>query len=104
MNVEQFNIRPCQKAVFTQKHLKFIPDTCGCYVLTNINNITLYIGKTKNLRKRCEQHLNDKEKTSTTKYGKCFWFYYMEYENTERLERTWLNEFEIKTGKKPFFK
>lgn len=81
------------------------PENSGCYVLTNNNNVILYIGQAVNIHNRLEQHLNDIEKRKRTPDGKGFWFYYQfcPIIDLDDLERGWMNDHKIYTGKRPFF-
>lgn len=89
---------------FDFSKFKRIPKQTGCYVISNFDYQILYIGKAKNLQNRYVQHLNSTEKTSLTKYGKAYWFSYSlrndEFE-ISKLERGWLNHYELKNGELP---
>lgn len=75
----------------------------GCYVLTSFEDDILYIGLSDNLHNRFQQHLDNPEKTGMTKNGKAVWFYFLEYEviNLEKLERSWLHQYECIHGNLP---
>jgi len=55
---------------FTKKEMENIPNRPGVYLLMNTNGMVLYIGKTKDLRKRLLSHITNKEKD---KPGFYFW-------------------------------
>ncbi|ANL30129.1 excinuclease ABC subunit C domain-containing protein (plasmid) [Rhizobium phaseoli] len=44
----------------------FIPDSSGCYVLTSFDGNVLYVGLTKNLKRGMAQHLDNREKESSS--------------------------------------
>ena len=46
----------------------------GCYMLTNIYDDIIYIGQTKHLSERMDQHLKDPRMTRPTKLGLVNWF------------------------------
>ena len=89
---------------FDYSKYKRIPKLSGCYVISNFEFIILYIGKAVNLQNRYLQHLDTPEKTSLTRFGKAFWFSYTlkkdEFE-ISKLERGWLNHFELEHGELP---
>ena len=53
-----------------------VPESSGCYVLTNINEEVIYIGQSLNLNRRMQQHLDTSRMTKTTSAGLAVWFYY----------------------------
>jgi len=95
---------PVNKLEFSYEKRKFIPQKYGCYVLTNFNNEILYIGLSDNLFQRVQKHLDSHEKNDLTKYGRAYWYYYMELDNEKQIystERGWLNLYELKHGELP---
>ncbi len=63
-----------------------------------------YIGLTDNLQRRFGEHRDNKrEKKSPTNNGTVFWFYDFTCNTVElsKVERTWLNQYEIMHGKLP---
>lgn len=103
MKVEELIPLPRDKVPFKLSYFKSVPKESGCYILTTFDNDILYIGLTDNLFGRFQQHLDNPEKTNPTKEGKTFWFYYLKYnsENLQKLERTWLNQFDNIHGRLP---
>ena len=92
------------KTEFHLSKVKFIPVEHGCYVLTNYLNDILYIGKANNLNIRIKQHLENPLKTEITALGVAYFYYYKTVINENelfKLERGWLNHFELKEGKLP---
>lgn len=86
------------------KHL-IIPQEYGCYVISNFNEEIMYIGKAINLHRRFSQHIEDKSKNGTTNLGKPYWFSFRTCSNEfeiSKLERGWLNHYELITGNLPF--
>ena len=55
------------------------------------DNVVLYIGQAVNIRRRMNDHLDDPRKTDLTPQGRAFFFYWLEYDDIGKLERTWLN-------------
>lgn len=95
---------PVCKAKFDYSAINIIPKKMGCYALCSFNNDILYVGLANNLSKRIGQHLNDIKKLSLTKYGKSFWFYYLELKSEKdilRTERGWINQYLLKHGEFP---
>ena len=102
MNTSDLNPLPEERRAFNLTQYKYVPIASGCYVLANFQEAILYIGQAVNLRNRFQQHLENPEKTKPTKEGKAFWFYFLKYDgDLNKLERTWLNQYEILHGKKP---
>ena len=97
------NLDPCPKhrENFRRDRQKFLPNTSGCYVLASFQDVVLYVGLGENLRRRFGNHLDDPKKTSMTKNGKAFFFYWLVCDELENIERTWLNECEIVDGTLP---
>ena len=75
----------------------------GCYALTTFDGPILYIGLSVDLNARFQQHLGNPEKIMLTGNGKAFWFYFAGYnnENLNKLERTWLNQYQTEHGERP---
>lgn len=76
---------------FSKKSTRFIREVAGCYVLTTFDGIILYIGLSKNLQRRFCEHLDNAEKIKPTKNGRATKFFYIQTEDLEKTERTWLN-------------
>ena len=91
---------------FEFSKLNKAPETYGCYIISNFDNEIMYIGKATSLRNRMAGHLDTPEKNIKTRLGKAYWFSYKmcndEFE-ISRLEKGWLNEYELKTGELPIF-
>lgn len=104
MKVTELNPKVFDKTEFLLNKVKFVPSMIGCYVITNFYNEIMYIGQTVNLKSRIQQHLEDQEKIKLTTIGKSYYFYYKTIDNEKdlnKLERGWLNDFELKEGKIP---
>ena len=88
---------------FKRSREKYIPTTSGCYVLTTFEKDILYIGLSESLFDRFQQHLGNPEKTNPTDEGRAIWFYFMLFniKNLRKLERTWLNQFNVFHGRRP---
>lgn len=91
MNIGKLIPAPLSKESFHLSRKKFIPDKPGCYVLTTFAGAVLYIGLAKNLRQRMQQHLDTPEKTSETSLGRAILFHWIESDQLNKVERTWLN-------------
>ncbi|TYA86824.1 GIY-YIG nuclease family protein [Seonamhaeicola marinus] len=71
------------------------------YILTNTNNTVLYIGRTKQLKERLNQHRNNNSKSFTGKYNvtKLVYFETTKYVNNsikrERQLKKWNREWKI---------
>ncbi len=93
-----------KKLEFHLNKVKFLPEKMGCYVITNFNEDIMYIGQTINLKSRMQQHLDNVEKTKLTQIGKAYYFYFKtvdQEKDLNKLERGWLNHFELKEGHIP---
>jgi GIY-YIG catalytic domain len=91
MNISELIPRPLLFETFKRNRERFVPQQPGCYVLTSFAKVVLYIGLTNNLRRRMNQHLDSTEKTSETKNGKAVFFFWLEHEDLNKVERTWMN-------------
>ena len=93
------------KVKFNYSALDKSPAESGCYIITTFDGTILYIGQSDNIRRRMEEHLDEKEKTKETPWGVSFWLYYKLYDKTKlnELEREWTNEYKLKMGKRPHF-
>ena len=80
-----------------------VPSQSGCYVLTNIYDDILYIGKSVNLCARMQQHLDDSRMTSKTPLGLVSWFNYRLWKAGEinRIEIQLLFDFKALEGQLP---
>jgi len=103
MKIEQLSPSLNNKVLFKLSSYKNVPKISGCYVLTTFDNDILYIGLSDNLHRRFQQHLDNPEKTLPTPEGKAIWFFYLEYDDSilQKLERTWLNQFQTMQGDLP---
>ena len=103
MKIEKLVPKPTQRIIFNLSSNYLLPKASGCYVLSTYDDIIIYIGLANNLNNRFKQHLDNPEKTNPTTEGKATWFYYKLYDskNLEKLERTWLNQFQSLHGRFP---
>jgi predicted GIY-YIG superfamily endonuclease len=103
MKATQLVPRTNSRFRFTLRYQKFIPKSAGCYVLSTFENEILYIGLTDNLQRRFGEHRGSKEKTISTLKGAAFWFHFLACteKDLQRLERTWLNQYEVQHGSFP---
>jgi predicted GIY-YIG superfamily endonuclease len=103
MKIEELIPLPKDKVHFKLASFKSVPKETGCYVLTTFEDDILYIGLSDNLFNRFQQHLDNPDKTNPTEEGKAIWFYFKIYDakNLPKLERTWLNQFTSKHGRRP---
>lgn len=76
---------------FKRSRERFVPEKSGCYVLATFTHVVLYIGLPKNLRKRMNNHLDSKTKTAATALGRAALFFWIESEEINNIERTWMN-------------
>ena len=68
------NIR--QRVPFRLSEQLRVPETSGCYVLTNIDDDVLYVGQTLDLNRRAGEHFTDARMTAITREGPVSWFYW----------------------------
>jgi hypothetical protein len=103
MKVKELIPLPKDKVHFRRSSFKSVPKAPGCYVLATFDNDILYIGLSDNFFSRFQQHLDNSDKTKPTEEGKAIWFYFKIYDpkNLPKLERTWLNQFTSKHGRRP---
>ena len=101
MNVQELNPSPEHRENFRRDRQRFLPSSAGCYVLVSFQDVVLYVGLTKDLRRRFGNHLDDPKKTSTTDNGRAVFFYWLECDELENIERTWQNECETVDGVLP---
>lgn len=94
---------PDQNLPFRRSHQKFVPDRSGCYVLANFLGTVLYLGLTKDLRRRMGEHLDSPSKTGETQSGRPVWFYWLEVDvmQINKIERGWMNTHLEKEGVLP---
>lgn len=76
---------------FRKDRGRFFPDKPGCYVLTTFQGDVLYIGLASKLRRRVLQHLDNAQKTSLTPKGRAVLVHWIEVDDFQVVERTWLN-------------
>lgn len=104
MKIAELNPKILDKIEFQLSKVKFLPEKKGCYVIANFSDDIMYIGQTINLKSRLKQHLESVEKTKLTPIGKAYFFYFKILEQEKelnKLERGWLNAFELKEGQIP---
>jgi hypothetical protein len=91
MKVDVLTPAPTSCEPFRRNRERFIPMVPGCYVLTTVDKTVLYLGLTKNLRQRLNQHLDDPRKIAPTVHGRAVLFFWLETVNLNLVERTWQN-------------
>ena len=91
MNISELVPQPSHCETFLRNRLRFVHDGPGCYVLTTFSKVVLYIGLADNLRRRMNDHLDDPIKTGETTLGRAFLFHWIESQDTNKIERTWMN-------------
>lgn len=91
MNIRELVPQPLQYETFKRNRQSHVPDKSGCYALTTFTGVVLYVGLTKNLRRRMNEHLDSPLKTRNTRHGKPILFFWHESEDLNKIERTWLN-------------
>ena len=91
MNIAELVPPPQHRDAFRRNRVKYIPNHSGCYVLTSFVGSVLYVGLTNNLRKRMNNHLDDRRKTGVTKDGRAVFFWWLECSEINKVERTWMN-------------
>lgn len=91
MIIKELTPNPSLNEPFRRNRERFIPETSGCYALTTFEKVVLYIGLTNNLRRRFNEHLDSSEKTALTIKGRAVLFYWIESNEINKIERTWLN-------------
>ncbi len=101
MKVSALFPSPQEKIPFKENQRLHVPLQSGCYILSNLDEIILYIGLSHRLSDRFIQHLDTPDKTAPTTLGRAVWFHWLLYANFEKLERTWLNAHEIAEGRLP---
>lgn len=101
MNVSELVPKPLNFESFMRSRERYVPNSPGCYVLTTFGMEVLYIGLAKDLRRRMNQHLDSPNKTSETTGGRAILFYWLESEDLNKIERTWMNIHTLIEGKLP---
>lgn len=91
MKVEALRPLPTDCAPFRLDQARFVPAVGGCYALTTVENIILYVGLATNIRTRMGQHLENPIKTGLTSMGRARIFHWLHCDDIERVERTWMN-------------
>ena len=103
MKVDKLHPRPQEKVPFQLSAYLQVPEDSGCYVLTSFKERILYIGQSKNLRRRFEEHLDNLAKTQATSQGRAVWFHWLLHKelHLNALERGWLNAYVAIEGNLP---
>lgn len=91
MNLSELAPAPTKSDAFRRQRERFIPEQPGCYVLTTFEREVMYVGLAKNLRRRFNQHLDNDQKTAVTGLGRAIFFWWLEAEDINKIERTWMN-------------
>ena len=91
MNVSVLTPLPEKREPFRRDQERFVPSKAGCYVLSTFEGVVLYVGLAVDLRRRMNDHLDAPTKTNPTKHGRAVWFHWFETEETNKVERTWMN-------------
>lgn len=80
-----------------------VPEMSGCYVLANVDEDVLYIGRSGNMNQRMDQHLNDPRMTEETPLGLAVWFYCgsVPLNQIEAFEESLLFQYKAVEGRLP---
>lgn len=76
MKLAELDKGPWQKITFHSRWVIDTPEVPGCYVIANIYDEILYIGKTNDIRQRMLDHLKDPSKSYVRSVGNSSWFFY----------------------------
>ncbi|MCY3992852.1 MAG: GIY-YIG nuclease family protein [Caldilineaceae bacterium] len=76
MRIEDLSPNLSNRVQFRLSEALRVPDSSGCYALTNIYDEVIYIGQSLNLNQRMQQHLDTSRMTKTTSVGLAVWFYF----------------------------
>ncbi|MDE2666862.1 MAG: GIY-YIG nuclease family protein [Acidobacteriota bacterium] len=101
MKVSLLKPFPEHRENFRRDRQRFIPAKSGCYALVSFEGVVLYVGLTRNLRRRFGDHLDDPGKRSLTEKGRAFFFYWLQCDEFQKVERTWQHECELVDGNRP---
>ncbi len=101
MKVSELVPEPMQYETFKRNRLSYVPDRSGCYVLTTFLKVVLYVGLTENLRRRMNEHLDNPQKTGLSKSGRPIFFFWIEGDEINKIERTWMNIHILHEGTMP---
>lgn len=84
--------QPTEHIPFTLRFAKRLPQSAGCYALTNFQGEILYVGLSVDLLQRFKQHRDTEEKRQPTSLGRAYWFYFTtaSENNINSIERGWL--------------
>ena len=91
MNVATLVPQPTHVETFKRSRERFVPEKSGCYALTTVTRVVLYVGLARNLRKRINNHLDSEAKVGATAHGRAALFFWIESHEIEKIERTWMN-------------
>lgn len=101
MNVTELHPAAGRREPFRRDRQKYVPSKSGCYAITTFEGRILYIGQAKDISVRMGNHLDNPQKTSLTRDGRAMFFYWLEADDLNSLERGWLNEHTLKEGERP---
>ena len=88
---------------FQLKDAYRVPQSAGCYLITNAYHQILYIGQTEDLRRRMTEHLSDIRMTTPTTIGRATWYYYQKITDSrlKDAEDRLLMTYKINVGRRP---
>ena len=103
MKVTRLDFSPKDRVQFRLSENIRIPEASGCYILSNIYDDILYIGRSVNLCQRMQQHWDNPRMTARTSLGLATWFYYKMYDSDEldSVEQQLLFNFKAVEGRLP---
>jgi hypothetical protein len=101
MNISKLSPQPTHCESFKRSRERFVPETRGCYVLTTFSREVLYVGLAENLRRRLNDHLDNSIKVGETKLGRAVLFHWIASNDTNKIERTWMNTQLVNEGTLP---
>ena len=76
MKVRELDPSTWKRLGFNFGHLLDAPKLPGCYVIANIYEEILYIGKAASIQQRMKAHIGDPNKQQADNLGASSWFFY----------------------------
>ena len=104
MNIASIPNKSFHKVQYDFSHVKYLPQDCAVYFMTYYNGNILYIGSSKNLRRRVHQHLVSYRFSNTSINIVVYWVYFLKVDSyLFAQERGFMNYYILQNGCLPYY-
>jgi hypothetical protein len=104
MNVASIPNKDLHRVQYSFARIRHLSQDCAVYLLTYYNGTILYIGSSKNLKRRVHQHLMSYKFSQTPRDSVIYWVYFIKVDSCLfAQERGLMNYYILQDGCLPYY-